>query len=327
MRRFTALGLIGWLVGVSAPARASVPNTFTVQGVLRDGQGNLQTMPISLSVAFLNASASGTVLAQSPVYHNVPVVNGLFTQVISVDKDLMPGALQNLSNAQEVWLEVTTNMGTATQETYTPQRVTSSIFALACATADVANGLATTVTLDAGKITGVLPLANGGTGIKTPGAAGSFLRSDGASWVSSRISAADVPRPVYTNPTTGKVFSLDAGYCGSTAPTTGAFTSGNLTGYAASKALCEMACNNSPKAHMCTGPELFRYLSTGGVLPDAGWYSSMTWVYQTTAISPGTINDCSGWTTSDHSTDGPGWYKGHPDFGYCDTPSAILCCD
>ncbi|MBS1796540.1 MAG: tail fiber domain-containing protein [Acidobacteria bacterium] len=48
--------------------------------------------------------------------------------------------------------------------------------------------------LNAGSVTtGVLPLANGGTGLSTTGAAGNFLRSNGAAWTSAAIQAADVP--------------------------------------------------------------------------------------------------------------------------------------
>ena len=40
---------------------------------------------------------------------------------------------------------------------------------------------------------GVVPAANGGTGLSSPGAAGSFLRSDGGSWASGPLAASDIP--------------------------------------------------------------------------------------------------------------------------------------
>ncbi len=50
-----------------------------------------------------------------------------------------------------------------------------------------------TLSFGATSITGILPVANGGTGLSTPGMAGRFLRSDGSAWTSSLISAADLP--------------------------------------------------------------------------------------------------------------------------------------
>jgi hypothetical protein len=42
-------------------------------------------------------------------------------------------------------------------------------------------------------LTGVVPVANGGTGISTLGGAGDYLRSDGTTWGHSRIQASDLP--------------------------------------------------------------------------------------------------------------------------------------
>ncbi|HEY6118348.1 MAG TPA: tail fiber domain-containing protein [Pyrinomonadaceae bacterium] len=48
--------------------------------------------------------------------------------------------------------------------------------------------------LNAGNIaTGLLPLARGGTGLSSSGAAGNFLRSDGSNWTSSLLQATDIP--------------------------------------------------------------------------------------------------------------------------------------
>src|SRR3954471_6599191 len=48
-----------------------------------------------------------------------------------------------------------------------------------------------------------------------------------------------IQHPVYMNPGTGKSYSLQASYCGATAPTSGAVVDGALTGIAATKSLCE----------------------------------------------------------------------------------------
>lgn len=43
------------------------------------------------------------------------------------------------------------------------------------------------------KLTGIVPVVRGGTGIAAAGAAGNYLRSDGTSWVSSAIQGSDLP--------------------------------------------------------------------------------------------------------------------------------------
>ncbi len=44
-----------------------------------------------------------------------------------------------------------------------------------------------------GEVSGVLSVANGGTGLSSPGAAGNVLRSTGSGWTSSPLSGGDVP--------------------------------------------------------------------------------------------------------------------------------------
>lgn len=53
---------------------------------------------------------------------------------------------------------------------------------------------AANLSVQATNITGVIPTANGGTGLSSPGTAGRFLRSDGTNWVSSLFTAGDVPQ-------------------------------------------------------------------------------------------------------------------------------------
>jgi hypothetical protein len=52
---------------------------------------------------------------------------------------------------------------------------------------------ATNLSVSATNITGVIPTANGGTGLNSAGMAGRFLRSDGTNWTSSAFTVADVP--------------------------------------------------------------------------------------------------------------------------------------
>src|SRR5258706_9769907 len=91
------------LAAVSTAARAAVPQEVTVQGVLRDSGGMLQTMPVTLTVDFWNDPAAGSKLnAAAYVASNVPVANGLFTQTFT----LTAPDLTALSGAAQVWMAV-----------------------------------------------------------------------------------------------------------------------------------------------------------------------------------------------------------------------------
>lgn len=137
-----------------------------------------------------------------------------------------------------------------------------------------------------------------------------------------------IQKPYFTNPTTGKQYSLAATYCGVTAPTNGQFVDGANTGNVAGKSLCEKACANSATAHMCTTPEVQRFLATGGVFPGtgpiAGWYSSGTWGFDGTK----TVVDCVGWTDATNTDTGPVSYlKDSAHNENCNILHPILCCD
>jgi hypothetical protein len=134
-----------------------------------------------------------------------------------------------------------------------------------------------------------------------------------------------IQKPIYTNPATGKSYSLHATYCGQTQPTTGLITDGAITGIPATKSLCEKACNNSPSAHMCTTLELQRHLATGGTVPGTqAWYSGGMWTYDGSHVNV----DCVGWTTNSATLMGPVCYptdSAHDDF--CSMSHPIVCCD
>jgi hypothetical protein len=141
--------------------------------------------------------------------------------------------------------------------------------------------------------------------------------------------AVSVERPVYVNKATGGQWSLNAGYCGATAATTGAFRSGSLTGWKAAKGLCEATCA-SPSAHMCTGEELVRYNQTGGDIPTIastyGWYSSGLHNHYTSTNT----NECYGFTFGGGNGNlGSVWKTDDevPLIGYCNGSYSILCCD
>jgi hypothetical protein len=125
------------------PARASVPSSFTVQGVLRDSTGKLQSMPVQVAVNLYGAQSGSAPLASyAPAM--VTASNGLFTLTIT-DASLVT----EVSSASGVWLELITCPPAATScdsstpgsDTFARQPVTSELFALMCGHADDAAAL------------------------------------------------------------------------------------------------------------------------------------------------------------------------------------------
>src|SRR5690349_16948562 len=101
MRRIQlALALILIVVATDG-ARAAAPTMFSVQGVLRNNGGQLQSMVLNVSVSFFNVQTGGTALA---TYNNnmVQAQNGLFTFNIT---DAGIGAI--LQAQSQLWMEVT----------------------------------------------------------------------------------------------------------------------------------------------------------------------------------------------------------------------------
>jgi hypothetical protein len=135
-----------------------------------------------------------------------------------------------------------------------------------------------------------------------------------------------IAKPIYTNPSTKKQYSLQATYCGSTASTTGLVNDPpSAKGIASTKSLCEKACSNSPSAHMCTVAEVQRYIATGGSFTaNASWYSAGLWTYDGGKV----VNDCVSWTSADVAIEGPVSYPSDPAHGEaCNASHPILCCD
>lgn len=163
--------------------------------------------------------------------------------------------------------------------------------------------------------------------------------NDDLSGLDTRVTAVETKRPTKT--VGGVSYSLDAVYCGKTAATTGAVTSGVLSGWPATKALCESACS-SPSAHLCTGDELSRSAQLG-VHTENGAYGSGDAYY---AVSSSTTTlgnfDCMGFTNGTSTAFNanmanywPFWFgTGNATFpnvpapvNTCDQMQPLLCCD
>jgi hypothetical protein len=114
---------------LASNAFASVPSAFSVQGVLRDNAGQLQSMQVSVSVSLFDAQTNGNKIGGPYTSSTVMATNGLFTFPIT-DANLTT----ELASASQVWLEVTVG-----SDVFARQLVNPQLFAVSCGTADVAN--------------------------------------------------------------------------------------------------------------------------------------------------------------------------------------------
>ncbi len=111
----------------SAVGYAAVPSEVSIQGVLRDSQGQLQSMPVNIKIEFFNAESNGMSIAGPYTTNAVVVTNGLFTVQVS-DATLA----NRFGTAASVWVEVTVN----STDVFPRQKVTSEAFALRAAVAE-----------------------------------------------------------------------------------------------------------------------------------------------------------------------------------------------
>lgn len=124
-------------------------------------------------------------------------------------------------------------------------------------------------------------------------------------------------------------------YCGVTAPTTGNFPTvvipgvGPTTGYRASKALCESACN-SPLAHMCSREEIVTSWELGDMPnpPSPGylWVKGGDFAYYSSSNNP--LYDCAGWTSAVSTSGGACVHSTSnvPNWNWCNLAQPIACC-
>ena len=158
----------------STVAQANVPARFTVQGVLRDSTGALQSTTVTFVVKIWQSQTSmaGTDLlftySPAPPNNMVMAQNGLFTIAVTLapsDVSAIGAALAN-SAVTSLWLEVTANGYVYTRQPLT--EVMSAIFAdglspncSGCVADSMVSGVS------ASKLSGVVAVANGGTGSAT----------------------------------------------------------------------------------------------------------------------------------------------------------------
>jgi hypothetical protein len=105
------------------------------------------------------------------------MASGLFTTPI----DFGAGAFNGDARHLQIGVRCPAGVGSFTSLT-TRQELTAAPYALYATNAG-----------SAATLTGVLPTANGGTGLSSSGVAGRYLRSNGSIWTSSAIQVGDLP--------------------------------------------------------------------------------------------------------------------------------------
>jgi hypothetical protein len=158
-----------WLIAVAAlysgEARATVPKSFSVQGVLRDSSGKLQSMMVNVTVNLWDAQMMGNQLA-GPYQQTVMAQNGLFTIAIT-DNAILTKLANPPPPPGGVWLELIVG-----NDTFPRQLVTPSMYSLMSAQADTAlsvscTGCITNATIADGTVD-VAKLAQPAGGKATP---------------------------------------------------------------------------------------------------------------------------------------------------------------
>jgi hypothetical protein len=128
--RISQWALVGLVIGTGAIA--APPAEFTVQGVLRDGAGMLQSSSVTVSVTLYDAPTAGTKLAGPYLFSAVPVSSGLFT--VTVSDAALPAIL---AAATAVHVELSVG-----NDTFPRQKATSAMFAASAINAQKLGGAA-----------------------------------------------------------------------------------------------------------------------------------------------------------------------------------------
>jgi hypothetical protein len=133
MNRKWIVGFFGGVaLAVATNAQATVPQTFSVQGVLRDKSGNLIGATVSTTknviVNFYSTKDATTTFYSTPVTQ-VGVTGGLFT--VKVDVSGLNATQKTAFATPPLFLEVV-----AGDDTFPRQEVTPDVYALMCSSAD-----------------------------------------------------------------------------------------------------------------------------------------------------------------------------------------------
>jgi len=161
---------VAMLLLLADRAGATTPPSFSVQGVLRNNMGQLQSMALNVTVTLWNGSAPAATQLASYPNNMVQAQNGLFTVTLT---DAM--LYSKIANAAEVWMQLDVQgIGT-----FPRQQVTSQLFAVESASADGLRGV---------PVSSVAPTT------------GQVLQYDGTQWTPGTVGGGSVTSVTATAP-------------------------------------------------------------------------------------------------------------------------------
>jgi hypothetical protein len=127
MKSLRPLVLVLALLLARANAHAAVPSSFSVQGVLRNSSGSLQSLLVNVTINLYAAQSGGSPLATPINQYPVMAQSGLFTVTVPVDANLQ----KVLSSSGQMWLELVVG-----SDVFPRQLLNANVYALYAQAAD-----------------------------------------------------------------------------------------------------------------------------------------------------------------------------------------------
>lgn len=183
---------------ISAVAASAQTTAFTYQGKLAES-GSPASGLYDFRMTLWDQSSGGIQIGPTVGLPDTPVADGIFTVTLDFGANAFDGGMRFL----EISVKPAGNPLVLPTLLTPRQQVMSTPYAVKSLSATSADGLSVAcvscVTSDqiqsvsADQVTtGTLNTARGGTGLSSTGTAGNYLRSNGSSWTSSSLLAADV---------------------------------------------------------------------------------------------------------------------------------------
>src|SRR5215471_18072285 len=184
------------LILFSAATAFAQGTSFTYQGRLSDG-GVPANGDYDLQFALWDSASAGTQIGSPQSVSSVPVSASGFTVTLDFGAAAFPGA--------DRFLEISVRLsGSSNFTTLSPrQQISSTPYSVRSLNSTSADGLSSVCagcvqdlninSVSSSKINGTIPVANGGTGLNSPGASGNVLKSNGNAWTSAALSSSDLP--------------------------------------------------------------------------------------------------------------------------------------
>jgi hypothetical protein len=209
MKTRLILAILAGSLWLCEKSQAQVPSQFSVQGILRDSTGKLQSMSVTVLVQLYDAQMGGNAIGGPLTANNVPVDNGLFTVAFTV-----PSLASDLTSVQP-WLQLTVG-----NDTFPRQLVTPVIYSVMAKAADSLSA----------NCSGCVGDAHVGTGISAAKVAGALANATiAASNVTGAFTELSTGHVIGTGATPTAIVGAAAGSGATVNSITGSDTAGSIS--------------------------------------------------------------------------------------------------